>query len=464
LTDAPSGTPLGRLELLRKLVHIVGGGFAFLLRDMEAGEAAAMAIASFLFNWQVLPRIGGKVLWRPADRDAGYSAGILLYPLAVLGLVLVFRNALWMAAAIWAIVAFGDGMASVVGSALRGPTWPWNPKKRIAGSLAFVVFGGLGAAVLIAWTSRLPLDPHAAHAPRTLAVALSLALVAALVESCPTTLDDNVTVPLVGALTLPMLAQADPVQLLADPDFLGRAGVGLGISLAIAVAAWAAGALDLGGAAVAVAIGTAITAALAPPFLAILVAFFVVSSVATRIGYARKASRGIAEERGGVRGARHALANGGVPAFLALMAGLAPPLFRDLLVLAYAASVATAAADTCSSEIGKAFGRRTVLITSLRPMAPGTEGAISLEGTLGGLLAAALVAATGTWLGAYGWGEAALVAVAGLLGSLVESVIGVAAQRRGFMGHDLLNATNTAAGALIAVLLDYFMRPALVFS
>jgi dolichol kinase len=343
LTAASSGAPLSRSELLRKLVHIGGGGFAFLLRDMEAWEAAAMALAACLFNWRVLPRIGGKVLWRPADRDAGYSAGILLYPLAVLGLVLVFRNALWMAAAIWAIVAFGDGMASLVGSALRAPSWPWNPRKGIAGSLAFVVFGGFGAAVLIAWTSRLPLDLHAGHAPRTLALALSLALVTALVESCPTTLDDNLTVPLVGALTLPLLAQADPLQLLADPDLLGRALLGVGLTMVIAVMAWAAACLDLGGAAVAMVIGTAITAALGPPFLAIMIAFLVVSSAATRIGYPGKAARGIAEERGGARGARHALANGGVPAFLALMAGLAPPLFRDLLVLAYAASVATAA-------------------------------------------------------------------------------------------------------------------------
>jgi len=450
---APVGLLLTRSELRRKLVHIGCGGLAFLLRDMSPGQAAAMAIAALLFNWQVLPRVGGRKLWRAADRDRGYPLGILLYPVAVLGLILFYWNALWMAAAVWGLLAFGDGMASVVGTTLRGPTWPWNPKKRIAGSLAFLVFGGLGAAVLIAWTSRLPLDLHAWHAPRTLGVAFALALVTALVESLPTTLDDNFTVPLVGALVLPLLAQADLQQLLADPDFLGRTLVGFGASVAIAVLAWAAGSMDLGGAAVAILIGTVVTGALGLPSLGVMVAFFGVGSAATRIGYRRKAVHGIAQERGGARGARHVLANGGVPAFLALMAGLAPPLLRDLLMLAYAASVATAAADTCSSEVGKAYGRRTVLITSLRPVPPGTAGAISASGTLGGLLSAALVAATGVWLGAYGGAAAALVAGAGLLGSLGESVIGVAAERRGFMGHDLLNATNTAIGAVIAVLL-----------
>jgi uncharacterized protein (TIGR00297 family) len=444
---------LSRSELLRKVVHIGCGGFAFLLRDLAGWQAAAMAIAAFLFNWQVLPRIGGRELWRQGDRDKGYPRGILLYPVAVLGLVLFFWSSPWMAAAMWAILAFGDGMASLVGSTLGGPRLPWNPRKGVIGSLAFVVFGALGAAVLIAWTSRLPLDLQAWHAPRTLGVAFALAIVTAAVESLPTTLDDNLTVPLVGALALPLLAQADLHQLWLDPDFARRVLVGLGLNTVIALLAWAAGSIDVGGALSAVAIGTIITGSLGLPFLGIMVAFFVVGSVMTRIGYRRKAALGIAQERGGARGMRHAWANGGVPVFLALMAGLAPPLLRDLLVLAYAASVATAAADTCSSEVGKAFGRRTFLITSLQPVAPGTDGAVSLEGTLGGLVGASLVAGTGMALGAYDWPAAALVAGAGFLGSLAESVIGVAAERRGWMGNDLLNATNTAIGALIAVLM-----------
>jgi uncharacterized protein (TIGR00297 family) len=444
---------LTRSELLRKVVHIACGAFAFLLRDLNGWQASAMALAALLFNWQVLPRIGGRELWRQPDRERGYPLGILLYPAAVLGLILYFWTAPWMAAALWAILAFGDGSASLVGSALSGPRLPWNPRKGIVGSLAFVVFGTLGAAVLIAWTSRLPLDLRAWHAPRTLGVAFALAVVSAAVESLPTTLDDNFTVPLVGALILPLLAQADLQQLWLDPDFARRVLVGLGLNAVIAVLAWALGSIDAGGAVSAVIIGTVITGSLGLPFFAVMVAFFVVGSLVTRVGYRKKAALGIAQERGGARGLRHAWANGGVPAFLALMAALAPPQLRDLLVLAYAASVATAAADTCSSEIGKAFGRRTFLITSFRPVAPGTEGAISLEGTLGGLVGACLVSGTGAALGAYGWTAAALVAAAGLLGSLAESVIGVAAERRGWMGNDLLNATNTAIGALIAVLL-----------
>ena len=338
-----------------------------------------MAGAAFLFNWQVLPRLGGRALWREAEHGAGYPIGILLYPLSVLALVLAFRDELWMVAAVWGLLAVGDGMATIVGQAVGGPRLPWNPRKGWAGFAAFVLFGGVAAALLSVWTLDMPL--RAAGSLWILTVIVPVALLCALVESLPTTLDDNLTVPLVGGIAIALLARADFTIFFGDP--------GLGAS----APPWAwpstwpsppsptsrapstcAGALS------AVVIGTVITAGLGLRGLAVMIAFFVVGTAVTKLGYRVKAQRGIAQEKGGARGWRNAWANGGVPAVLALLAGFAPPDERALLALAYAAAVATAAADTCSSEVGKAYGRRTFLITTLRPVPPGTEGAISRGG------------------------------------------------------------------------------------
>ncbi len=63
------------------------------------------------------------------------------------------------------------------------------------------------------------------------------------------------------------------------------------------------------------------------------------------------------------------------------------------------------------------------------------------------------MAAVGAALGVYSWPLAVLVTLAGLLGSLAESVIGTVAERRGWLDNNLLNALNTAIGAALAVLL-----------
>jgi uncharacterized protein (TIGR00297 family) len=57
--------------------------------------------------------------------------------------------------------------------------------------------------------------------------------------------------------------------------------------------------------------------------------------------------------------------------------------------MGFAASFASKLADTTSSEIGKAYGRTTYLITTLQRVPRGTEGAVSLEGTAAGAAAAA---------------------------------------------------------------------------
>ncbi len=437
--------PLPAGEAARKVVHVGVGGFALLLRWLSWPQAALLAAAAFLFNWQLLPRIGGRSLWRSHEHGDGYARGILIYPLSVLGLVLWFRDDLWLTGVAWTLLSVGDGLAALAGQALGGPRLPWNPKKGVIGACVFVLASAPAAALVAAWTLRLPLS--AWWSPRILAVVLPVAIACAIVESLDTTLDDNLTVPLAAAALLPVLAAADWHGLMADPELPRRLGQGLMLNAVIAFIAERAGSIDRPGALSAIVIGTAITAGSGLGAFALMLAFFVTGSASTRLGYAIKLARGIAQERGGARGWRNAWANGGVPALLGLLAGAATGERAAPLLAAYAASVATAAADTCSSEVGKAYGRRTFMLTTLRPVAPGTEGAVSLEGTLGGLAGGAAVASIGLALGLYGGTTAALVAVAGLLGSLAESLIGSVAERRGWLDNDQLNALNTAIGA-----------------
>lgn len=430
-------------EWKRKLVHIGVGGFALTLRFLTPVQAAALAVAAFLFNWQVLPRIGGKSMWRASELAKGSARGILIYPLSVLGLILVFYDRLWMAAAIWGLLALGDGMASIVGQALRGPRLPWNASKGWLGLLAFLLFGTLGAFGLAVWT-KPDLDP--AH---TFAIMLALGFLTSLVESMDTTLDDNFTVPAAAAVILPLLFTLSGM----GANALGlevRVTQGLIVNSLFAWLAFRSKSIDVIGALSAILIGTVITAGFGLAAFALMAGFFLIGSTVTKLGYAKKAALGIAQEKGGARGWRNAFANGGIPALLALFGLLSSGPARTAYLIAYAAAVATAAADTCSSEIGKAYGKRTFLITTLRPAPAGTEGAVSGEGTLGGLFGALFIASLGVLTGLFGARGALVVALAGFLGAMAESVIGTVAEKRGWLDNHALNALNTAIGAAIA--------------
>src|SRR3954462_8604216 len=140
-------------ERARQWVHIGSGLFALLLRLLTSWQAAALAAFALAFNALALPRLGGRRLYRPVDEARGFPLGILLYPLAVLLLVLLFPARLDIVAAAWAILAFGDGVATLVGraaspgpasSAARTGQLPWNADKTIAGTTAFIACGALG--------------------------------------------------------------------------------------------------------------------------------------------------------------------------------------------------------------------------------------------------------------------------------------------------------------------------------
>ncbi|HEX2164910.1 MAG TPA: hypothetical protein VHM02_13270, partial [Thermoanaerobaculia bacterium] len=192
--------PAGRLsagELARKTVHMAVGLLAFTLAWLGPAWGALVAALAVVFNLAVLPRLGGRRLYRSAELQAGRSAGIVLYPVTVLLLIAVFHRRLEVAAAVWGILAFGDGMASIVGMTLGRRKLPWNPGKSWAGSLAYLLFGTAGAWALLVWTAPERYEPGFA-----LAAAAAAALVAAALESLPQGLDDNLGVPLVAGVFL----------------------------------------------------------------------------------------------------------------------------------------------------------------------------------------------------------------------------------------------------------------------
>lgn len=123
------------------------------------------------------------------------------------------------------------------------------------------------------------------------------------------------------------------------------------------------------------------------------VLYLFLGSVVTKVKYEQKAALGIAEGRGGRRGPENVWGSAATALICAALSVQPSNVFGlsyDSLILGYVASLATKLADTFASEIGKAYGKTTFLITTFERVQPGTEGAISLEGTLAALVGGSL--------------------------------------------------------------------------
>lgn len=444
-------TPAPRSDTPRQLLHISMAGFALLLRWLPWWGAAILAAAALLFNLTLLPRLGAGQLMREGEEQAMARSGVTLYALSVLALVLIFRNNLQVAAGAWGILAFGDGFSTLAGRGLGGPRLPWNPLKTWAGSVAFLVCGSVGSWGLMAWVNQRS-DAIPFSAIPLFYLALAGSTLGAVVESLPLELNDNLSVPLLSGGLIYSLGLVHPGVWITEADNLRmNLGWALVVNLILALVAKLAGAVSWSGVWGGLAVGIPIATFGGLSGFTILAAFFVLGSVATRVGYRSKARRGIAQEKGGARGLVHAVANGGVAAYLSFLAASTQDPLRGWLMTAFVAALATAVCDTLGSEVGPFSRGQPLLVTRLKRVTVGTPGAVSLLGTMAGAGGALVLGILALALGIVPPMGVAVVTVAALVGTLLESVSGATLEPLGLIGSETNNFLNTLVGALMAL-------------
>lgn len=211
------------------------------------------------------------------------------------------------------------------------------------------------------------------------------------------------------------------------------------LSLLVVSGAYLTRALSRSGAIAAWTEGTITLAAGGPVPALALIFFFASSSLLTRVAAQRKAALVEEYAKGGARDWEQVLANGGVATLCALGLGFAPSTWREGFLLALVGALAAATADTWATEVG-GLAPNPRLITTGRIVPPGTSGGISTWGIVaslaGGLFLgmSVVLSARATWPV---WNPVPRVSVlrlitaagvAGLTGSLVDSLLGATVQ------------------------------------
>jgi uncharacterized protein (TIGR00297 family) len=449
MTQAPTSAAPAIMPILstRKIVHLSMLIFAFLLPYLDWEQAAGCALLALLFNAVILPRMGLDLRKNVEGQSAsGAWTGIVLYPISILALILIYRHDLYVVAATWGIFALGDGLAGIVGGAWRGPGLPWNRAKTWAGFAAFIVAGTAGAYVLMRWTAP-GIAPEIA-----MRICAAAALAGAIVESLPIRLDDNATVPLISSAVIFCLSMVERSQLDSNLPYLGRRILlALVVNLVFVLVALGLKTVNLSGALCGFLLGVAVYLGYGYKSFLMLFLFVAIGSAATRLGYARKAARGIAEKRGGARSWREAVANSLAGAFFSLLVITTP--HEGAFLIALVAAFAEAAGDTASSEIGQWLSGKVYLITTLRPVAAGENGGVSMGGSLAGVFASAILVSTALALGICGKAGAAIALGAAVAGNLMDSVLGATLERRGLVTNGIVNFAGTSFAGMLALFL-----------
>ncbi|MFS7929427.1 hypothetical protein Hanom_Chr04g00332441 [Helianthus anomalus] len=220
--------------------------------------------------------------------------------------------------------------------------------------------------------------------------------------------------------------------------------------------------LSVSGIVAAFLLGTLTWRGFGPSGFLLVAVYFVIGTAVTKVKMAQKEAQGVAEKGKGRRGPGSVIGSSAAGCVCALLSiyGVGGKSFTRLWELGFVASFCTKLSDTVSSEIGKAYGKTTYLVTTFKVVPRGTEGAVSVEGTVAGVLASILLASIGCLLGKIKVAEVVVCVLASQIANVGESVIGAVVQdKEGFkwLTNDAVNVINISLGSILAILIQQFL-------
>ena len=421
------------------------GGFAVVgtlaLAAPELGRAAAapFAIVALLAAFVVDEGPVFELFARPQDRRDGRLNGLAGFALAATGLALLstipqrsMPTDVFVAAVF--VVAYGRVGARVVE---RVDTTN-DPGRATAGYSLTAFLAALVGQLAVGWNlGTLP------ALPAVVFLAAAGALVAALLRSILYERDDPLVMLSVGLL----LWLFDAIGVDAA---LPEVGVALAVTVALGYLSYRTGTASVPGMVTGVLLALLTLVFGGVGWFAVLIAFFGIGGLSAKYHYEEKRSRGVAEDNEGARGSGNVLGNAAVAlvAVIGFAASGSMPMDGELFRFAFTGSLAAAMSDTLSSEIGVLFDNPR-LITTLQRVDPGTDGGITWQGYVVGVVGAAVVSGVAVGFFAFGspWLAALAVVAGGVTGMTVDSLLG-ATLEGGRVGNQTVNFLGTLAGAV----------------
>ncbi len=408
-------------EATRKLVHVCTALYVVLSPWLFTQEVWIYVLGGtfVLLNAWALR----KGLFRGMHGVERFSIGTVTFPLALI-LLLPFCWT-WVPERIFAlqlaflVMGLSDPLASLVGQRWgRHPFRVSSAFKSVEGSIAFFL-----SALLLVFLGGKALESLGMIALSGVSWGL-LSLIAAVVA----TLAEVVGVRGWDNLLVAVLLAAVLVFGYEHPQRLAALGEGVLLAVLVGLVAWRLHFLDVSGALAATLLGTFVFGVGGWPWALPVLAFFVLSSILSKLGKKRKAGIHMMVTRGSRRDMIQVWANGGIPLLYMLLAIFLP---RPIWYWGYVGALAAATADTWATEIGTWVGGSTRHLITWKEVPPGVSGGLSLAGSVGGLLGAGVIGLT-VWLPGYAGNGTSLLAVVGggVTGMLVDSLLGATLQVR----------------------------------
>lgn len=402
-------------EHTRQFVH-VGVGLLVVLSPFifkSALQPIVLALVFIVLNLIALQKGQMKGMHTTERR----SYGTVFFPLTFLILILLYWHSDPTILIVgMLIMTIADPLASIVGTSVKQPLLFrfWHDSKSVQGSVTVFVVSFVITVLFFALGRKIDQITVPGFLS-LLIIGSAVGVVAVLSEAISSAGSDNLSLPIFSAVML---------DIMQSLTFYGQLTV-LGwilFSFLLAYAAYKLQALTLGGAAGAMLLGSLVFSIGGIYWVIPMATFFILSSILSRIGKIKKTILKGIVEKGSNRDLYQVYANGGIALLMALCYFYTE---QEIFYLMFLGSLAAATADTWGTEIGVFSQRQPVHILTRKPVPTGTSGGITVLGTSGVFAGAGVLTLSGILpIETSLWALFVIIALSGILGALVDSVVG----------------------------------------
>ena len=411
------------IKITRKFIHIITGIFIAVTPFLLISNIPLLIISG---GFIIVNILAIKLNWMPGmHATKKISYGTVFYPVSFFILVLLlWQNHKTILVIAILIMAIADAMAAIIGENIKKPSVYQisGEMKSFQGSAAMFITSFFIA--LLGLKLFAPIDNLNVAFANAVWIAGIVAIITTACESISFKGSDNLTVPLGAAFVLHFMITHSQVQ---NINFT----IGLGIALLVAVVSYFFHLLSGSGAVSTFLLGTLVFGTGSWEFSLPILLFFVLSSLLSKVGKSWKQKFSDTFQKGGRRDFGQVLANGGIAGAIILLWNYFP---SDMWYFVFVGSVAAVTADTWATEIGvfSKFPPRNIL--NFKQVKPGTSGGVTLLGFMGALFGSFVIVYFGS-LVTKRYDSLSrtvpfimLIVVAGLIGSIVDSIIGATVQ------------------------------------
>jgi len=389
------------------------------------------------------------------DVEAGLLVGPLKFMFALLLLAILVVSLdfpVYLLAATIGVVAFGEGAATLVNVLMsRNKALLWSVTLLILGTLFGFIFGGWAMVNTGMGTERLDLMFFLA-----VIGTVTGALLYTIVD------EESIAIPLGAGMAMWLFSSFTYSHIPTAAEI----AIAVTFPLIIGMASYKLNAADLSGALAGVLSGLLMILFGGIGWFALLLVFFFLGTLFTKYKYKYKVEIGAAQNNEGSRGYRNVFGNCLIPLIFVVAYGAigsfrvpyVGEIDKTIFIMGYLGAMATATADTLASEIGSTYKGQPRMITTLKKVKAGTDGAVSILGELAALFGSIAIAVVAIPLGVVGsnmYIAFAMAVLGGFLGTNIDSILGATFQQKKLLTNEGVNFFATLVGGIIAMGLYY---------